>query len=213
MITGLHTLCEPKTNCQPRNQVYNIAIHILTGCFTWMVSVVYPWRCVHLLHSTGNSSPFRSNEVGLDFNGQPSDDVWFHVVPRKRIRVLLVLHANTLFQYANQITRAVFASHADAEELPGNVWTASFFALSFIMAGIGGSFYWKYTSDVRETDKERFGRGPIDTARELYKTHVKSVLLRKRQALNNKNKSLENRPSNNTAAESTPADGSQMEEV
>mmetsp|Transcript_28100 Transcript_28100/g.77282 ORF Transcript_28100/g.77282 Transcript_28100/m.77282 type:complete len:288 (-) Transcript_28100:1658-2521(-) len=172
MITGWHTLCEPKTNCQPRNQVYNVAIHILTGCFSWMVSIVYPWRCAHLLHTIGFSKPFRSNKVGLDLNGQDTDNVFYHLSKCKKLHVLVVLHLNTLFQYANQICRANYPTNAAANTPKGNIFTSAFFGLSFIMAGLGGCLYWKYTSEVRELDKERFGLGPLDTARVTWEQHI-----------------------------------------
>lgn len=162
------TLCRPRRDCTPRNEIYNVAIQILNAFFTYMATISMPWRCTNFLHTAGWSCPYRENAPGHDLYGQVTDDVWFHVPLRKRIVILLFLLLNCLTQYANQVTRIIYYSYELQNEFPGNMWTNIFFGLSMICAAIGGSLMGYHTGKVRATDPERFGLGPIELVRDMY---------------------------------------------
>ena len=168
-LMGWQTLCRPRTDCQPRNDIYNIAIHFLNVFFTYMATVSMPWRCVNFLHTTGWACPFRNNEPGHDLYGQVTDDVWFHVPLRQRLVILIILLLNCLTQYANQATRIIFYNYDLQNEFPGNMWVNIFFGLSMICAVIGGCLMGHYTGKIRATDPERFGLGPIELAQDMWK--------------------------------------------
>ena len=167
-LMGWQTLCRPRTDCQPRNDIYNISIQILNGFFTYMAVVSMPWRCTNFLHTTGWSCPRRENAPGHDLYGQATDDVWFHVPLRKRIWVLVFLLLNCLTQFANQATRIKFYSFELQNEYPGSLWVNVFFVAAFLTAGIGGALMGHYEGKVRATDPERFGPGPIELVRVMW---------------------------------------------
>jgi len=167
-LMGWQTLCRPRTDCNPRNDIYNVAIQFLNVFFTYMATVSMPWRCTNFLHTTGWSCPYRENAPGHDLFGQVTDDVWFHVSLRKRIVILLFLLLNCVSQYANQVTRIVYYNYDLQNEFPGNMWTNIFFGLSMICAAIGGSLMGYHTGKVRATDPERFGLGPVELVRDMY---------------------------------------------
>ena len=173
-LLGWQTLCTPARNCEPRNTVFNVSIHVMTGLFTYMSSIVMPWRWAHTLHTLGWSRPHRSNAVGHDLYGLDTDDPWFHVPCKKRLVVLFFLQMNCFFQYANQVCRGIYHSYEDSETWPGNFWTSVFFTLSLVWALIGALLFWKHTSIVRETDKERFGPGPIEMIKDLWDKYRQS---------------------------------------
>ena len=167
-LLGWQTLCEPARDCGIRNTVYNVSIHILTGLFTYMSTIVMPWRWTHTLHSLGWSCPYRSNAIGYDLYGLSTNDPWFHVPSHKRLLILFFLLFNCFFQYINQICRGIYYSYNDSSTWPGNLMTGLFFGLSMIWALIGALLFWKHTSIVRQTDKERFGPGPIDMIQQMW---------------------------------------------
>ncbi|KAL7581729.1 hypothetical protein ACA910_022267 [Epithemia clementina (nom. ined.)] len=167
-LMGWQTLCRPRTDCEPRNTVYNISIHIMTVLFTYMSTIVMPWRWAHTLHTLGLSCPRRSNATGHDLYGLPTDDPWFHVPRNKRCVILFFLQLNCFFQYANQICRDLFYTYDQGEEWPGNFWVNIFFVLSLAWAVIGALLFWKHTSIVRQSDKKRFGLGPIELMQEMW---------------------------------------------
>jgi len=55
LLCGWHRLCfEPKrTDCNPRNDIYNIMIQILNVYFTYMAIISMPWHCTNLVHRAG----------------------------------------------------------------------------------------------------------------------------------------------------------------
>ena len=165
---SLQTLCRPRTDCNPRNDIYNVAIQFLNVFFTYMATVSMPWRCTNFLHTVGWSCPHRENAPGHDLFGKVTDDVWFHVPLRKRIVILVFLLLNCLTQYANQVTRIIYYNYDLQNEFPGNMWTNIFFGLSMICAAIGGSLMGYHTGKIRATDPERFGLGPVELIREMY---------------------------------------------
>lgn len=169
-LMGWQTLCRPRTDCEPRNEIYNASIQALNIFFTYMATVSMPWRCTQFLHTVGWACPRRSNAPGLDLYGLPSDDVWFHVRPRNRALVLFFLLWNCLTQYANQVTRIVYYNYELQNRYPGNFWTNIFFGLSMLCAAIGGALMVHFTSHVRQKDPEFFGPGPIQTAITAFQT-------------------------------------------
>ena len=94
LLIGLHTLCHPVTDCEPRNTVYNISIQILNGFFTYMALLSLPWRLSNFLHLSKNVRnrwyccrncyPLRSNEIGHNLYGLADSDIWFHIPVNRR---------------------------------------------------------------------------------------------------------------------------------
>lgn len=145
-LMGWQTLCSipSKTDCQPRNDIYNVAIQVLTAFFTYMATFSMPWRCVNFLHTVGWHCPSCcGNAPGHDLYGLPTDDVWFHIPTRPRIVILVLLLWNCLFQYANQVSRILFYNYTLQDEFPGTLWTNLFFVSSMACAtASGGTGSW-----------------------------------------------------------------------
>lgn len=165
-LMGWQTLCRPRTDCEPRNRIYNISIQVLNVFFTYMATISMPWRCANFMHTVGWHCPHRTNDPGYDLYGLRSNDVWFHVDRTRRTVILVVLLLNCIFQYLNQATRFVFYNYYKQDEIPGNIWTNVFFGASMICAAIGGLLLGRFTGRVRDTDPELFGPGPIEIAKE-----------------------------------------------
>lgn len=171
-LMGWQTVCRPRTDCEPRNWIYNMSIQALNGCFTYMSGVAMTWRCTNFLHSTGSACPRRSNEVGHDLYGLPTTDIWFWVPRRRRCVVLFFLILNALTQFANQATRIVYWNYELQDVSPGNIWTNVFFIASFLFAAIGGILLVYYQSLVRkEHPSEFFLPGPLGVFKDFVKKH------------------------------------------
>jgi hypothetical protein len=171
-LMGWQTLCRPRTDCQPRNDIYNVSVQFLNGFFTYMATVSMPWRCSNMLHTLGWACPRRERSPGHDLYGQVTDDVWFSVPLRQRAWILQYLLWNCLTQYANQVTRIIYYNYELQNEYPGNLWTNLFFGLSMLCAATGGTLMAYHTGKVRARDPARFGPGPVQLARDLYKQVV-----------------------------------------
>lgn len=101
-LMGWQTLCDTpsKTDCSPRNEIYNISIQILCWLFTYGAVIAMPWRCANFVQVCGCG--IRKNDPGLDLYGRPSNEVWFHIDLCNRRGILTCLILNCLLQYANQ---------------------------------------------------------------------------------------------------------------
>jgi hypothetical protein len=164
LLMGWQTLCRPRTDCDPRNWWYNFSVQLLNVLFTYMVTVSLPWRMTNLLHTTGCSCPFRTNDIGYDLYGQPTRDIWFYITLFRRKLILLCLILNVLTQYANQATRIVYYNFELQDTSPGNIWTNVFFVSSFAFAAIGGGWIAYEMSHVRKQyPTDYFPPGPIET--------------------------------------------------
>jgi hypothetical protein len=147
-------------------------VQFLNGFFTYMATVSMPWRCSNMLHTLGWACPRRERSPGHDLYGQVTDDVWFSVPLRQRAWILQYLLWNCLTQYANQVTRIIYYNYELQNEYPGNLWTNLFFGLSMLCAATGGTLMAYHTGKVRARDPARFGPGPVQLARDLYKQVV-----------------------------------------
>jgi len=167
-LMGWQTLCRPRTDCSPRNEIFNVSIQVLNVFFTYMATVSMPWRCANMLHTLGWSCPYRNNAPGHDIYGLPSRDVWYHLPLRKRFWILFILLLNCLTQYANQATRIVYYNYELADSFPGNLWTNVFFVSSMICAGIGGALMAFHTGRLRKNYPGEFGPGPLSYAKQIW---------------------------------------------
>ena len=165
LLCGWQRLCfEPKrTDCSPRNELYNITIQILNVCFTYMAIVSMPWRCTNIIHLSGGACPRREYGDGLDLYGQRSNDIWFHIPRKTRVVIMVQLLFNCLFQFCNQASRIIYYSYELQNKMPGQFWTNIFFVLSMLTAFTGGVHLALEESKLRKkTPNHDFGLGPID---------------------------------------------------
>lgn len=175
-LMGWQTLCRPRTDCNPRNDIYNISVQILNGLFTYMATVSMPWRCTNWMHTVGWSCPHRrKNDPGFDLYGLPTRSLWFHLPLRQRGLILFVLIWNCLFQYINQAMRIVYWSYDLQATHPGNIHTNVFFAASFLAAGIGGGLLLYFAGQLRRQHPGKFDPGPLATARSLWRQYFSKV--------------------------------------
>lgn len=171
LLVGWHTLCTPRTDCEPRNRIYNISIQILNGFFTYMAIVTLPWRVSNFLHLTQWSCPPRSNAIGCNLYGQLDSDLWFHISVRRRLYITVILLLNCFFQFVNHATRIVHSTYEEQDVAPGNIWTNVFFVAAFVCAGIGGVWIAVEAAALRKEQPGKFGHGPVDTIKHLYQHH------------------------------------------
>lgn len=133
VMVGAHNI----TPEEKAKEALNWSIQGLNWLFSISAIYTMPWRWANLVHLTCTS---RSNKVGLDFYGNPTTQVWFHIPFCHRWIILLLLLSNCVAQYINQIIRLIYFDHLAAEAWPGVLLVNLFFALSFL-AGIGAGMY------------------------------------------------------------------------
>ena len=158
-LMGWQRLCDTpaKTDCSPRNEIYNISVEILTLLFTYMATVSMPWRCANFIQIFGCG--IRDNSKGLDLYGRPTNDVWFHISWYNRAGIITCLMLNCLLQYANQIARIMFHTYELQDAPPGVYWVNVFFGSSFLFAGIGALWSLICSEQIRKHHPGRFGPG------------------------------------------------------
>ena len=170
LLMGWHGMCTPRTDCEPRNYWYNVAVQILTALFTYTAFVSMPWRCTNALHISGWNCPYRQNSVGSDLYGFPSKDIWFHIPLGKRCGIISFLLINCFTQFANQYTRLVFSNFGAQNVTPGNIWTGVFFLCSMLCAAIGGAWLVYEESKLRKSSPPgRFPPGLLQVIGEYYR--------------------------------------------
>mmetsp|Transcript_16922 Transcript_16922/g.24826 ORF Transcript_16922/g.24826 Transcript_16922/m.24826 type:complete len:359 (-) Transcript_16922:177-1253(-) len=159
LMAGWHNMCEPKLDCEPRNFWVNMSIQILNVLFTYLVTISLPWRMTMICRLYGDScgrEPIRPLSVGLDLYGRPTELIWFHI-PISRLKIIiLLLIANTLTQYANQVTRIVYYSYDLSNNAPGNIWVNVFFAASISCSVLAGIVQIHAENVLRKANPEKF---------------------------------------------------------
>jgi len=116
-LMGWQNLCDApsKTDCEPRNAVYNASIQVLTALFTYMATFSLPWRCANAAHVFGGTlgghlTMNRRNDPGYDLYGLPTNDVWYYMPLSDRRWVVSFLLLNCITQFFNQVTRILFST-------------------------------------------------------------------------------------------------------
>lgn len=169
LLMGWHAMCDKpsRTACDPRNWWYNFSIQVLNVCFTYGALVSLPWRLANFYHLFAQRR--RSNQDFLDFYGDRTENIWFHIPSRHRKAITLVLLCNNFSQFSNQGTRIVYYSYALQNVSPGNIWTNVFFALAFSFAGIGAAYQARQETLVRRRSPGRFP-DPLQDALQVLKS-------------------------------------------
>ena len=128
---GLHRLCRPRFNCEPRNRVVNISMHLINGGISYISAVSFPWRAANLFNLTGLSP--RPCGVGRNLYGQPcgEHDIWFHIPPPTRLKITLLLILQCILHSTNQVMRGIYWSYELSQTMPGAVLTKVFMISSF----------------------------------------------------------------------------------
>lgn len=177
-LMGWQTLCDTpsKTDCEPRNQIYNVSVQILTGLFTYMATVSMPWRTTNFIQIFGCG--IRNNSRGLDLYGRPTNEIWFHHSWCNRAGIIVCLMLNCLLQYANQATRIIFHTYESQATHPGNKWVNIFFGTSFAFAGIGALWGIICSELLRKQYPGRFGPGGMHIINKYWLLFWSKVLCR-----------------------------------
>jgi hypothetical protein len=178
-LMGWQATCsEPsRTDCEPRNSIYNVTVQLLTWLFTYMAIVSMPWRCVNATHTFGWGTPPRDNAKGLDVYGRPTNEIWFHMDLINRGGIIIVLLMNCLLQFANQATRLIFYNYELQDTSPGNKWVNIFFVSSMVFAAIGAIWGIIVSERIRKKHPGRFGPGPWQTVRHYWRVCVNRCCL------------------------------------
>ena len=87
----------------------NVSIQILCALFTYTALITLPWRLFNAVHLC---SPLCAD--GCDFDGDPSDEIWWHIPRRRRVPIVAAAVLNSLFQLVNQAPRC----RRDRAEMP-----------------------------------------------------------------------------------------------
>ena len=172
-LMGWQNLCRPRTDCNPRNDIYNISVQILNGFFTYTGIVSLPWRCTNFLHVSGWHCPRRQNKPGYDLYGLPTMDIWFHLSRKQRIYILIPLILNCVFQFINQSMRIIYWNYELQDELPGVIFVNVFFASSFLSGFVGGSLLVYFSHLKRQEHPGKFGPGLKELVQEFWGKHVR----------------------------------------
>lgn len=170
LLMGWHRLCRPRRDCDPRNELYNLSIHILNVLLSYTAILSLPWRLANFFHLTHLSCfyPIRSSQPGRNLYGLPDPELWFHIPSAKRLGITIVLLLNCTFQFINHGTRIYFYNFDRQGHYPGNIWTSVFFAAAFACAGVGGTWMAIEAARMRKRHPGKFGPGPIGTLHELW---------------------------------------------
>eukprot|EP01134_Creolimax_fragrantissima_P002069 CFRG2069T1 len=131
LLVGAFTIGDENAN----KEWLNYSIQALNVLFSYTAVFSIVWRVANLVHL---STPSRSSERGMDFYGQPTTKIWFHLSRNRRLFISWMLVCNCVTQYINQIMRIIYFSVEDSENMPGIVLVNLFFALSFICGIIAG---------------------------------------------------------------------------
>ena len=150
------------------NELANVSVHALTGLFSYILGLTLPWRLantIHLMNGCGGClTPYRSCAPGHDLYGRPTNGIWFHIPTHKRRRIVFLLMANVIFQYATQAARIIWPSYNDSQAMPGILWINLTFLLSLVPGITSGMAQGCAEGAVRKANPNRFPPTPFESA-------------------------------------------------
>jgi len=145
----------------------NIAIQIVRGCLTYQgLVIVGPWRFTNFWHLKCSR---RSCEKGLDLYGRPTESVWFHVSPEKRLLVIRLLLGNIFFQVLLQAFAIVFFSYELDQSTPGTLSGVVCVILSIGCAVAAAVIQSKEEHAVHLAEPDKFPPNPVLHAIEKFR--------------------------------------------
>eukprot|EP00966_Prymnesium_polylepis_P270218 6241982-Prymnesium_polylepis.3 len=125
----------------------------------------------------------------LPNTGRPTGDesVWFHIERRKRLRIILLLVGNIVFQIFLQIASCVYYSYQLDKSTPGVLLGLCFVLLSIGCAVCGAYWQTRYEHELHKAHPDRFPPNPVlhwveKKQRERARKRAKKVCARERQA-------------------------------
>jgi hypothetical protein len=102
--------------------------------FDFVSTRIRPYPSFPLRLSSRNSAP------GLDLYGRSTDSVWFHIPEARRLKIILFLMGNIVFQICLQICACVYYSYA-LDKSTGGTITGLLFMLLSIGCAICGAVH------------------------------------------------------------------------
>uniref|UniRef100_A0A7S3ES02 PH domain-containing protein n=1 Tax=Haptolina ericina TaxID=156174 RepID=A0A7S3ES02_9EUKA len=144
----------------------NVAIQVVRGLLTYQcVFIVGPWRFTNLWHLTCSS---RNSAPGLDLYGRSTDSVWFHIPEARRLKIILFLMGNIVFQICLQICACVYYSYALDKSAGGTITGLLFMLLSIGCAICGAVHQTNAEHDMHKQDPDKFPPNPVVHAIEKF---------------------------------------------
>jgi len=134
----------------------NACFQITTGLFTYLNTIVTPWRLSILLH---HHSRHRSAAVGCDFYGRKTAALWFQIPTRSRGVIAWCLCLSVFFHFATQITRFVWTSYEASNTMPGTVPVNVTFGLSIVFALTAGILQGGQEGHVMKSHPDQYPPG------------------------------------------------------
>ena len=112
VVFGLHTICEPVLDCQPRNAILNIVIHHINILGTALNIEALPWRW------------FQYKQL-RDKRPVDSTVLWWNYSHGFRAFQVYMLLGAALTQFLNHLSRMVYYDYDSSNAFPGVLFTCS----------------------------------------------------------------------------------------
>ena len=148
------------------NMWANISIQVLTALFSTSPSS----RC----HGA-SGTPFTSGARGdrqrraSTFTGGPGQGIWFHIHPRHRKIVVVLLNMNWVMQYSTQATRFIWDDFDASQTMPGALWINLTFVLGILFGISSGIAQGKFEEIVRKEKPGEFPDAPMTVFLKVWK--------------------------------------------
>jgi len=170
LLFGLHTLCSPVRDCEPRNFWFNACLQIINWVFTFKALCSLPWRVSDYCHARGWTR--RSHALGHNWHGIfKISDAWYHVDPSTRSRIVASMLTECFFQFLNQGTRVYYMDYASSTTFPGIIWTNCFILGAMVSGAVGTVGYFRATEKVKRQQPDQFGAAIVDRLKDSYQKH------------------------------------------
>ena len=148
------------------NMWANISIQVLTALFSYITLFTLPWRVGNAVHLWCSR---RSSAAGLDFYGRPTKGIWFHIHPRHRKIVVVLLNMNWVMQYSTQATRFIWDDFDASQTMPGALWINLTFVLGILFGISSGIAQGKFEEIVRKEKPGEFPDAPMTVFLKVWK--------------------------------------------
>jgi len=148
----------------------NISVNILSGLFSYVVSVDMPWRLSNAVHLCGGAEP------GSDFYGRQTDCIWFHIPLQTRAWIVFAMLNNAGWQYVHQVLHIIYIDFHESNKMPA-IWMLP----TTMILSAGGGFVAAVLQIYAETKLRwaspeamaRFGPGVVEKVLDFWDKFTK----------------------------------------
>lgn len=145
-----------------RESLEALALHVLTGLFSWMHALPMPWRVANAIQLGFCAARPECHPIGHDWYGRSTAALWFHLTLPQRRRIIILLLLSAVCHYVQQIGRLIWPTYEASNQLLPALIINLGFGLSVVFGIVAGALQGHGEGQARARAEVPFPPAPLD---------------------------------------------------